>query len=92
MNASKSAAQVFQYLVSLVTIVAVLNWVAILVSYTSFKRALKAQSITPAMQPYVGYLQPYGALCPVHVSRRRHLQGMKNHVTAMHTLDSSSRL
>lgn len=61
MNASKSAAQVFQYLVSLVTIFAVLNWVAILVSYICFKRALRAQGIPPSSQPYIGYLQPYGA-------------------------------
>jgi amino acid transporter len=68
MNASKSAAQVFQYLVSLVTIFAVLNWVAILVSYISFKRALRAQGITPKMQPYVGYLQPYGAYFALSMS------------------------
>lgn len=61
MNASKSAAQVFQYLVSLVTIFAVLNWVAILVSYICFKRALRAQGIPPSSQPYIGWLQPYGA-------------------------------
>lgn len=68
MNASKSAAQVFQYLVSLVTIFAVLNWVAILVSYISFKRALRAQGITANMQPYVGYLQPYGAYFSLAIS------------------------
>ena len=68
MNASKSAAQVFQYLVSLVTIFAVLNWVAILVSYISFKRALRAQGIAADMQPYVGYFQPYGSYFALGVS------------------------
>ncbi|KAM0713426.1 hypothetical protein Q7P37_010388 [Cladosporium fusiforme] len=67
-NASKSASQVFQYLVSLVTIFAVLNWVAILVSYIGFRRALKAQNIPPSTQPYIGILQPYGAYYALFIS------------------------
>ncbi|KAJ3950765.1 hypothetical protein N0V92_012848 [Colletotrichum tropicale] len=45
MNASKSASTVFGYLVSLVTVFAVLNWVAILVTHIRFRRALEAQGI-----------------------------------------------
>ncbi|KAL4791043.1 amino acid permease-domain-containing protein [Aspergillus venezuelensis] len=40
MNANESAATVFDYLVSLVTIFAVLNWIAILVSYLHFRCAV----------------------------------------------------
>ncbi|KAM0326286.1 hypothetical protein ACHAQA_006884 [Verticillium albo-atrum] len=61
MNASKSASQVFQYFVSLVTIFAVLNWMAILVSYISFRRALKAQNISTKVLPYVSIGQPWGS-------------------------------
>lgn len=68
MNASKSAATVFQYLVSLVTVFAVLNWVAILASYLAFRRALSAQGIPLEDLPYVGTLQPYGAYYALLVS------------------------
>ncbi|KAJ3523813.1 hypothetical protein NM208_g8688 [Fusarium decemcellulare] len=68
MNASKSASTVFGYLVSLVTIFAVWNWVALLVSYLSFRRALKAQGIPLSELPYVGMLQPYGAYYALFIS------------------------
>ncbi|EEU35075.1 uncharacterized protein NECHADRAFT_44875 [Fusarium vanettenii 77-13-4] len=61
MNASKSSSQVFGYLVSLVTVFAALNWVAILVSHIRFRRALKAQGIALSELPYVGSFQPYGS-------------------------------
>ncbi|KAI8665010.1 AA-permease domain-containing protein [Fusarium sp. Ph1] len=61
MNASKSSSQVFGYLVSLVTVFAALNWVAILVSHIRFRRALKAQGVALSDLPYVGYFQPYGS-------------------------------
>ncbi|KAL4875268.1 amino acid permease/ SLC12A domain-containing protein [Aspergillus karnatakaensis] len=61
MNASKSASTVFDYFVSLVTIFAVLNWIAILVSYLHFRRALTAQGVERSALPYAGPLQPYGA-------------------------------
>jgi yeast amino acid transporter len=68
MNASKSASAVFQYFVSLVTIFAVLNWIAILVSHISFRKALKAQGIELAQLPYVGPLQPYGSYFALFIS------------------------
>ncbi|KAF5659399.1 hypothetical protein FCIRC_12541 [Fusarium circinatum] len=61
MNASKSSSTVFGYFVSLVTVFAVLNWVAILISHIRFRQALKAQGIVAADLPYVGFLQPYGS-------------------------------
>ncbi|KAG5655278.1 hypothetical protein KAF25_010430 [Fusarium avenaceum] len=68
MNASKSASTVFGYFVSLVTIFAVLNWIAILISYIHFRRAIKAQGISLQDLPYVGTLQPYGAYYALFVS------------------------
>ncbi|KAM0457033.1 hypothetical protein ACHAPV_007013 [Trichoderma viride] len=61
LNVTKSAATVFQYLVSLVTIFAVLNWMAILVSHISFRRALKAQGIVAKDLPYTAFGQPWGS-------------------------------
>ncbi|PWY64978.1 hypothetical protein BO94DRAFT_579946 [Aspergillus sclerotioniger CBS 115572] len=68
MNASKSAAIVFDYFVSLVTVFAVLNWVAILVSYLHFRRALRAQGVPLSSLPYVGILQPFGAYYALFIS------------------------
>lgn len=68
LNSSKSAASVFQYFVSLVTVFAVLNWIAILVSFLSFRRALKAQGIQVKELPYVGLLQPYGSYYALVIS------------------------
>ncbi|CAH0046286.1 unnamed protein product [Clonostachys solani] len=68
LNVSKSSASVFQYFVSLVTIFAVLNWIAILVSHISFRRALKAQNIELDSLPYVGLLQPYGSYFAIFIS------------------------
>ncbi|KAH7111650.1 amino acid permease/ SLC12A domain-containing protein [Dactylonectria estremocensis] len=68
MNASKSSTQVFGYLVSLVTVFAVLNWVAILVTHIAFRRALKAQGILIADLTYVGAFQPYGSYFALFIS------------------------
>lgn len=68
MNASKSASQVFDYLVSLVTVFAVLNWVAILVSHLRFRQALTAQGVPMSELPYVGFLQPYGSYFALFIS------------------------
>ncbi|KAG9251636.1 dicarboxylic amino acid permease [Emericellopsis atlantica] len=68
LNASKSSGTVFQYLVSLVTIFSVLNWFAILVSFLFFRRALKAQRITPSMLPYSSIGQPWGACYALFIS------------------------
>lgn len=68
MNASKSAGTVFQYLVSLVTIFAVLNWMAILVSHIGFRRALKAQGISIKNLPYTSFGQPWGSYYGLFIS------------------------
>jgi len=62
MNINTSAATVFGYLVSLVTVFALLNWLSILLSYFSFRRALKIQGIPLSDLPYRAPLQPYGAM------------------------------
>lgn len=68
MNASKSSSTVFGYFVSLVTVFAVLNWVAILITHIRFRQAIKAQGITTADLPYVGALQPYGSYFALFIS------------------------
>ncbi|KAM0429991.1 hypothetical protein ACHAPT_005997 [Fusarium lateritium] len=68
MNASKSSSTVFGYLVSLVTVFAVLNWVAILITHIRFRQALKAQGISASDLPYVGFLQPYGSYFALFIS------------------------
>ncbi|RSM15059.1 hypothetical protein CDV31_005139 [Fusarium ambrosium] len=68
MNASKSSSTVFGYLVSLVTVFAVLNWVAILITHIRFRQALKAQGIATSDLPYVGFLQPYGSYFALFIS------------------------
>jgi amino acid transporter len=68
MNASKSSSTVFGYFVSLVTVFAVLNWVAILISHIRFRQALKSQGIVAADLPYVGFLQPYGSYFSLFIS------------------------
>ncbi|KAJ4327416.1 hypothetical protein N0V84_002188 [Fusarium piperis] len=68
MNASKSSSTVFGYLVSLVTVFAVLNWVAILITHIRFRQALKAQGIAASDLPYVGIGQPYGSYFALFIS------------------------
>ncbi|KAF5011803.1 hypothetical protein FDECE_2093 [Fusarium decemcellulare] len=68
LNATKSSSAVFGYLVSLVTVFAVLNWVAILVTHIRFRQALKAQGIQTADLPYVGMIQPYGSYFSLFIS------------------------
>ncbi|KIL92360.1 hypothetical protein FAVG1_04770 [Fusarium avenaceum] len=68
LNASKSSSTVFNYFVSLVTVFAVLNWVAILITHIRFRQALKAQGIAVADLPYVGFLQPYGSYFSLFIS------------------------
>ncbi|KAJ6439302.1 amino acid transporter (predicted) [Purpureocillium lavendulum] len=68
MNASKSAGVVFQYFVSLTTIFAVLNWICVLGSYLSFRRALRAQHVHLDDLPYVALGQPWGAYYAVLIS------------------------
>ncbi|KAL2134644.1 hypothetical protein VTI74DRAFT_11222 [Chaetomium olivicolor] len=61
MNATKSAATVFGYFVSLVTVFGALNWVAVLVSYIAMIRAMKVQGIERKVMPYRNILLPWGA-------------------------------
>jgi len=61
MNATKSAATVFGYFVSLVTVFGALNWIAVLVSYLSMIRAMKVQNIPRSVMPYRNILLPWGA-------------------------------
>ncbi|KAH6877202.1 amino acid permease/ SLC12A domain-containing protein [Thelonectria olida] len=68
LNASKSASQVFEHLVSVVTVFAVLNWMAILISYLGFRRSIKAQGIPVKSLPNVGPLQPWGAYYALFLS------------------------
>jgi amino acid transporter len=62
MNASKSSSTVFGYFVSLVTVFAVLNWVAILITHIRFRQALKAQGIVAANLPYGSYFSLFISL------------------------------
>ncbi|EYB23453.1 hypothetical protein FG05_11458 [Fusarium graminearum] len=68
LNASKSSSAVFGYFVSLVTVFAVLNWVAVLITHIRFRHALKAQGIAVTELPYVGFLQPFGSYFSLTVS------------------------
>ncbi|KAH6887601.1 amino acid permease/ SLC12A domain-containing protein [Thelonectria olida] len=68
LNAAKSSSTVFGYLVSLVTVFAVLNWVSLLVSHICFRRALKAQLISLQDLPYVSTMQPWGSYYALFMS------------------------
>ncbi len=68
MNATTSSGKGFQYLVSLVTIFAVLNWTCILSSHIAFRRALKAQNVALSELPYVANFQPYGSYFSLFMS------------------------
>jgi yeast amino acid transporter len=61
MNATTSAATVFGYFVSLVTVFGALNWIAVLVSYIAMIRAMKVQGIAREVMPYRNPLLPWGA-------------------------------
>lgn len=68
LNVAKSSAVVFGYLVSLITVFAVLNWVSLLVSHIFFRRAIKAQGILLGELPYVSRLQPWGSYYALFMS------------------------
>ena len=61
MNATKDAATVFGYFVSLVTVFGAINWIAVLVSYLAMIRGMKAQGIPRSIMPYRNPLLPWGA-------------------------------
>ncbi|CAG8306917.1 unnamed protein product [Penicillium salamii] len=58
---SNNAAQVLQWLVSLVTAGALIDFLVMCITYLNFYHALKAQGIDRTTLPYVGYFQPYCA-------------------------------
>ena len=68
LNSKESSSTVFGYFSSLVTVFAVLNWISILISYISFRRALKAQGIPGDDLPFKAILQPYGAYYALFIS------------------------
>lgn len=68
MNATKDAATVFGYFVSLVTVFGALNWVAVLVSYISMIRAMKVQGIPREIMPYRNPLLPWGSYIALGVT------------------------
>lgn len=61
MNVTTSAAKVFGYFVSLVTVFGALNWISILVSYHCMLQGMKAQGIPRSVMPYRNILLPWGA-------------------------------
>ncbi|KAK7926697.1 amino-acid permease [Apiospora marii] len=61
MNVAKSAATVFGYFVSLVTIFGLLNWVSVLASYLAMQRGMVTQKIPRHSMPYRNPLLPWGA-------------------------------
>lgn len=61
LNVSTSSATVFGYFVSLSTVLGLVNWVNIMVTYFFFQRALQRNGFTRADLPYRGPLQPYGS-------------------------------
>ncbi|KAL2022648.1 hypothetical protein VTK56DRAFT_4992 [Thermocarpiscus australiensis] len=68
MNATKSAATVFGYFVSLVTVFGALNWVAVLVSYIAMTRAMKVQGVKREVMPYRNVLLPWGAYVALFIT------------------------
>ncbi|KAF9889321.1 hypothetical protein FE257_007431 [Aspergillus nanangensis] len=57
LNVNSASTVVFGYLVSLSTILGLLNWVSILISFLSFQQGMKAQGISRDALPYVGKFQ-----------------------------------
>ncbi|CAI6459680.1 AEL_HP2_G0025660.mRNA.1.CDS.1 [Saccharomyces cerevisiae] len=61
MNVSSGSAQIFNYFVNVTSILGLLSWICILITYICFDRALKAQGIAKSSLAYSAPLQPYGA-------------------------------
>ncbi|BCS19682.1 uncharacterized protein APUU_20114A [Aspergillus puulaauensis] len=57
LNINSGSAVVFGYLVSLSTILGLLNWVSILVTYLFFHQGMKAQEISREDLPFSGHFQ-----------------------------------
>ncbi|KAG9552647.1 dicarboxylic amino acid permease, partial [Aureobasidium melanogenum] len=61
MNVSSSSKEVFGYFVNLTTIFGLLTWISILVTHIWFRRACKAQGVTPKQLPYAAPLGIWGS-------------------------------
>jgi len=61
MNVSSSSKEVFGYFVNLTTIFGLLTWISILVTHIWFRRACKAQGVTPKQLPYSAPLGIWGS-------------------------------
>ncbi|KAK4086514.1 hypothetical protein Purlil1_9130 [Purpureocillium lilacinum] len=59
LNVTTSSGKVFGYFVSLSTVLGLINWVNIIVTYICFQKGIHAQGITRAGLPWKGLLQPY---------------------------------
>ena len=68
MNATKSAATVFGYFVSLVTVFGALNWMSVLISYLGMMKAMKAQGVSRSVMPYRNPLLPWGAYIAIAIT------------------------
>lgn len=58
---STSAANVFGYLTSSVTVFGILNWTSILVSYINYQKGIKYHNIPRKAVPFRMWFQPYAA-------------------------------
>ncbi|CAL9734814.1 dicarboxylic amino acid permease [Monosporozyma servazzii] len=61
MSVSSGSAKVFNYFVNVVSIVGILTWISILITYICFDKAVRAQGIDKSTFAYVSPFQPYGA-------------------------------
>lgn len=68
LNVSTSSATVFGYFVSVSTVLGLINWLNILMSYFSFLRGLNSQGLSRKDLPWRGPLQPYGACYSVVIT------------------------
>lgn len=59
MNTKESAATVFGYISSTVTVFGILNWIYILLAYIGYTRALRAQNVPREEIPFRMWGQPY---------------------------------
>lgn len=68
LNVSKGSTVVFGYFVSLSTVLGLINWVNIAVTYWCYLKGLKAQSYTKADIPWRGPLQPWGIVYSMFIT------------------------
>ncbi|KAL1393049.1 dicarboxylic amino acid permease [Phyllosticta capitalensis] len=68
LNTAAGTSTIFARFVSLVTIFGLLNWIAILITYLSFRAGLRAQRVPRSALPYQGFGQPYLAMAALAVT------------------------